>query len=302
MDLRCLAVVVVLAMSACMPAPSTALTRRSEATAACPVNASAMDGWSERAPPQRIFGNSWYVGTCGISSILITSDQGHLLIDGATEAAGPLIEANIRALGFDPHDIRYIVNSHEHFDHAGGIDYLQRATGAEVRLREPAIASFQRGQSDRGDPQFLDRSGVFPPVSHIVAVADGETLRVGPLALTAHATPGHTPGGTSWSWRSCDGQRCLDMAYVDSLSAISDSQYRYGPRPDVVDAFYQSFDTVAALACDILMTPHPSASQWWARMDGAAPLIDADACRRIADKGRHSFEKRLRDEQSGAAP
>lgn len=260
-----------------------------------------MDGWSDRAPPRRIFGNTWYVGTCGIASILVTSAQGHVLIDGATEAAGPLIEANIRALGFDPHDVRTILNSHEHFDHAAGIAYLQRATGAEVRVREPAVAVLQRGQSDRSDPQFLDLPK-FPPVAEVHALTDGETARVGELALTAHATPGHTAGSTTWTWRSCEGERCLGIAYADSLTAISDKQYRYGATPGVADAFRRTFDAVAALPCDILITPHPAASDLFARMAGKAPLVDDGACRRYAGKARANFEKRLSDEQAGTAP
>lgn len=300
--MRWLIVWVLLASSACRSALPSGEAGSDDAIPACPADAGPMDGWSERAPPRRIYGNSWYVGSCGITAVLVTSEQGHVLIDGATQAAGPLIHANILALGFDPQDVRYILNSHEHFDHAGGIDYLQRATGAQVRLRAPAIATFQRGQSDRSDPQFLDASGRFPPVGHIAAVADGETLHVGPLALTAHATPGHTPGGTSWTWRSCDGERCLAMAYVDSLSALSDAEYRFGSAPGTVDAFRQTFARVAELPCDILLTPHPAASQLWARIDGALPLIDASACRRYADRGRASFEKRLQDEQAADSP
>ncbi len=288
----------------CLPAAcSLSANRPAAATAvpSCPADASPMDGWSDRAPPRRIFGNTWYVGTCGIASILVTSAQGHVLIDGATEAAGPLIEANIRALGFDPQDVKYIVNSHEHHDHAAGIAYLQRATGAEVRVREPAAAALLRGQGDRSDPQFLD-SPRFPPVANVRALAEDETLRVGDLALTAHATPGHTPGSTSWTWRSCEGDRCLDIAYADSLTAISDKQYRYSDNPNVVDAFRKTLDTVTALPCDVLLTPHPAASNLFARLDGKAPLTDAGACKRYADGARAKLEQRLSDERNGTAP
>jgi metallo-beta-lactamase class B len=120
--------------------------------------------------------------------------------------------------------------------------------------------------------------------------------------LTAHATPGHTPGSTSWTWQSCEGDRCLDIAYADSLSALSDKQYRYGTTPGAADAFRQTFDTVAALPCDILMTPHPAASNLLARLDGKAPLIDASACKTYADNARQNFEQRLQDEKNGTAP
>jgi metallo-beta-lactamase class B len=262
----------------------------------CPANAKPTEGWDTRAPPRKIFGNTYYVGTCGLSSILVTSPRGHVLIDGATEKAGPLIEANVRKLGFDPKDIKLILNSHEHFDHAAGIAYLQGITGADMAARSPAVATLQRGQSDRSDPQFLDLQK-FLPVANIRTIADGETVHVGELALTAHATPGHTPGSTSWVWQSCEDKRCLNIAYADSLSALSDKQYRYGTTPGVADAFARTFDTVAALPCNILLTPHPAASNLFARLDGKAPLVDTDACKHYADNAHKNFEQRLQDEK-----
>jgi metallo-beta-lactamase class B len=260
-----------------------------------------MDGWDERAPPRKVFGNTWYVGTCGITALLVTSAKGHVLIDGATEAAGPLIEANIRVLGFDPRDVKTILNSHQHFDHAGGIAYLQRATGAEVRVSATTAATLRRGRSDRGDPQFLGLPGI-PPVANVQILANGETVHVGGLALTAHPTPGHTPGGTSWSWISCEGARCLHIVYVDSVSAIGDGAFRYGDRPEYVAAFRQGLDAIAALPCDVLLTPHPGASGMWPRLHGAAPLVDAGACKAYAENGRAGLAARLEKERTGQAP
>ena len=271
---------------------------------ACPAGAGVMEGWNDRAPPRRIFGNAWYVGTCGLSAVLVTSDQGHVLIDGGTVAAGPLIEANIRALGFDPHAVKYLLNSHEHSDHAAGLAHLQAATGAPLMARAPAVATLRRGRSDRSDPQYLEPGGTFPPVADVAVIADGEVVHVGPLALTAHATPGHTPGGTSWTWRSCEGARCLDIAYTDSVSAISDAQYRYQDHPEMVAAFRRGLDTLAALPCDILVTPHPLGSDLFARLsaDGAPPLADEGACRRYAQNGRAGLDTRLKEEAAGRKP
>ena len=124
----------------------------------------------------------------------------------------------------------------------------------------------------RTDPQFTSIEG-FPPVPHVRRVVDDEVVRLGPIALTAHATPGHTPGSTSWTWDSCAGSRCLHLAYVDSVTAISDEQYRYtdeGQHPGVVDRFRQSIATVAALPCDVLLTPHPFVSDMFARLGANA--------------------------------
>lgn len=258
-------------------------------------------GWNDPAPPAHVFGNVYYVGTCGITSLLVTSAQGHVLLDGAAGKAGPLIARNIEALGFKLADVKYILNSHEHGDHAGGIAHLQRVTGASVLAREPAIATLERGHGDRGDPQFLQLPD-FPPVAHIRAIADGETVKLDTLALTAHATPGHAPGGTSWTWRSCEGARCLAFAYADSVSAISDKQYRYADHSGYVAAFRNSLDTIAALPCDVLLTPHPNGSNLFERIAGRAPLVDADACSRYAQTGRDGLEARLHAEQDGPAP
>lgn len=271
---------------------------------ACPADATVMDGWNDRAPPRRVFGNTWFVGTCGLTALLVTSEQGHVLIDGGTEAAGPLIEANIRALGFDPKDVKYLLNSHEHFDHAAGLAYLQGVTGAPLLARQPGIATLRSGRSDRSDPQQLEEHSTFPPVAHVEAIGDGDTVWVGPLALTAHATPGHTPGGTSWTWRSCDGERCLDIAYTDSVGAVSDDEYRYLDHPGMVDAFRRGLDTIATLPCDVQIAPHPLVSDLFARLQGApgSPLVDANACKLYAQAGIARLEKRLGDEAAGIQP
>jgi metallo-beta-lactamase class B len=284
------------------PAVGTALPSAAPAKIPeCPANASVMDGWDDRAPPRKVFGNVYYVGTCGITALLVTSSQGHVLLDGATEPAGPAIAANIEALGFKLADIKFILNSHEHSDHAGGLAYLQRVTGAVVLAGEPSVATLERGASDRGDPQFgvLEK---FPPVANVRLLVDGRTVRVGDLALTAHATPGHAPGSTSWTWVSCEGSHCLQMVYADSLSAASDRTYRFSDHPDYVAAFHHSIDTVASLPCDILVSPHPLASDLFARFDGKAPLVDADACKRYADNARSRLEQRLQDEKNHGTP
>ena len=274
---------------------------------AAPATCAANAGWDDPATPRRIHGNTWYVGTCGISALLVTSPEGHVLIDGATPAGGAQIVANIRTLGFDPGDVRAIVFSHEHFDHVGGLAELQRSTGAPVLARAPAVATLGRGTSDRSDPQFLVLEA-FAPVANVQAIADDEVVRVGPLSLQAVPTPGHTPGGTSWTWRSCDGGDCLQIVYADSLTAISDDVFRYGDEtahPGYAAAFRATLDRVAALPCDVLVTPHPSASRLWSRLgpDAGEPLADRDACRAYAQGARERLDKRLADEAAdGAAP
>lgn len=271
---------------------------------AAPVACAADAGWDDPAAPRRIHGNTWYVGTCGISALLVASPEGHVVIDGATPKGGAQIVANIRALGFEPGDVRAIVFSHEHFDHAGGLAELQRATGAPVLARAPAVATLERGASDRNDPQFLVLEA-FAPVADVRTITDDETVQVGPLSLQAVPTPGHTPGGTSWTWRSCDGDDCRQFVYADSLTAISDDVYRYGDddaHPGYLAVFRATLDRVAALPCDVLVTPHPSASRLWSRVgpDASEPLVNHDACRAYAQGARERLDKRLADEAATA--
>lgn len=176
--------------------PSTAQPRLSASahTASCAADAGVMDGWDTPAPPHTVFANVHYVGTCGITAVLLTSAQGHILIDGGTPAAGPAIAASIQALGYRLEDIGYLLVSHEHYDHAGGLAWLQQASGAVVLARPAAVDALRRGHNDRSDPQSgaLDD---FPAIANVRAIGDGQTVRLGPLAVTAHATPGHAPGG-----------------------------------------------------------------------------------------------------------
>ena len=263
-------------------------------------------GWSAPARPAHVFGNSWYVGTCAISSILITSPQGHILIDGATAEAAPSIEANVRALGFRVEDIRYILVSHEHLDHVGGIAHLQGASAASVIAREPAAATLQRGTNDRDDPQF-GVLGDFPPVRTIRRIKDGDKLTLGAVTVTAHATPAHTRGSTSWTWESCESGTCHSMAYADSLTAISAEDYRFideQAHPGLADRVRKAFKVIADLPCDILMTPHPGASKLLARLGPGAnqALVDPAACARYAAQASANFDARLAREQAQERP
>ena len=256
-------------------------------------------GWDEPAAPFRIHGNTWYVGTCGISALLVASPDGHVLVDAATPKAGPQILANIRALGFDPEDVRAIVFSHEHFDHVGGLAAVQAASGAPVYAPPAAIATLRRGASDAADPQFGELED-FDPVADVRPLPASRMVGVGALQLQAIATPGHAVGGTSWTWRSCEGADCRTLVYADSLTAVSADGYRCSDHPEAVARLRESFARVAALECGILVTPHPAASGLWARLGPSAtrPLAEADACRSYADAAAARLEQRLAREAS----
>jgi metallo-beta-lactamase class B len=286
-----LALAIVLA--GCVPAPLQPRVSRGVLPAELAAACKGKDGWDDPAPPSRLHGSTYYVGTCGIAALLIATERGHVLIDGGTAKGGALISANIRTLGLDPGDVRWILSTHEHFDHAGGIAELQRLTGAKVAAVAASAAVLRSGKPAAADPQ----SGVLPamaPVKVARVLRDGDTIRLGSLTMVAHATPGHAPGSTSWTWRSCDVDGCRDIAYVDSVSAISDQQYRFSAHPDYVAAFKRSLDRIAALPCDFLISPHPSASRLFERL--AEGSEEPGDCPLYAERGRAGLAKRLAEE------
>jgi metallo-beta-lactamase class B len=281
-----------------------------------PKSCEGCDFWSQPGEPFHVFGNTWYVGPANLSSVLIHSKDGAILLDGGLPQSAAQIMANIRKLGFKVEDVRVIVNSHAHYDHAGGIAELQQASGARVYASEASRRAFERGLAMPEDPQFAfgDEHNSFPAIRRVSTVKDGETLRVGSLAITAHYTPGHTQGGTTWTWRDCEGaganQRCIDVVYADSLNSVSAPGFRFSGdarHASRVKSFEQSMDKVAALPCDLLLAPHPELVDVKGKLakrasDAAVnPFIDPGACRAYAEAARERLHKRVSEEAASAA-
>lgn len=269
-------------------------------------------GWNVAHAPFRVFGNTYYVGVAGLSSILITSGKDAILLDGGLPQSAPLIDANIRKLGFKTEDIRLIVNSHAHYDHAGGIAALQRASGAAVAASAAGKRALEQGGPTPDDPQhgFGREANAFPAVRNVRAVADGETLRAGDVAVTAHLTPGHTPGSTSWSWRACEGSRCYDIVYADSLNAVAAPAFRFSgdaAHPSIVETFRASMAKVAALPCDIIVTVHPSLADLDGKLARRAakpasdPFVDPAGCRTYAADALKRLDARVAEEARSKA-
>lgn len=258
-----------------------------------PMVCASCDGWNGPREPFRVFGNTYFVGMAGVSSVLIASEDGLILLDGGLSQSAPAIDAHIRALGFRTGDIKLIGASHEHYDHVGGIAALQRFSGAPVAMSAAGARALAQGEPTSDDPQYAfgRRANAFPRVENLRVVADGETLTVGSLAITAHLTPGHTPGAVTWSWRSCEGARCADIVYVDSLNPVSAPGFRFtgdASRASQIPAFRRSLERVAALPCDIVIAVHPAAADLDGKLARRAanperdPFIDPDGCRTYA--------------------
>jgi metallo-beta-lactamase class B len=271
-----------------------------------PSTCDLCEAWNAAQQPFRVFANTYYVGVAGLSAILITSSRGHVLLDGGLPQSAPRIDASIRSLGFRTDDVVLIASSHAHFDHAGGIAALQRRSGATVAASAAGARALEHGEPVPDDPQFAfgrARMG-FPSVSRARIVADNETVRAGGLAITAHLTPGHTPGSTSWTWRSCDEARCLDIVYADSLNPVSAPTFRFSDHPGLVERFRESITGVARLPCDILLSVHPDFSNMGeklagrARADGPDPFIDRSACGAYAERAPKALERRVAEERA----
>jgi len=279
--------------------PSTA----AEFTADPPHDCEYCAAWSQPREPFRVFANTWFVGG-GVSSILITSDKGHVLIDGGLTQSAPQIAANIAKLGFRLEDVKYILNSHTHYDHAGGIAALQRASGARVVASPASKRALEGGGPMTDDPQFGfgPEHNNFPAVRNVRAIADGETLHVGDISITAHFTPGHTPGGTTWTWNSCQNDNCMSMVYADSLNSISAPGFKFSADAIRVKTFEKSINAVAGVECGILLTPHPEAFDLDAKLARRAadpqsnPFLDRNACKVYAEGARERLAKRLAEE------
>jgi metallo-beta-lactamase class B len=266
----------------------------------------ACDEWNIPREPFRLFGNSYYVGTDGLSAILIVGDAGLVLLDGGLEQSAALIDANIRKLGFRTEDVKLIVNSHGHYDHAGGIAALQRASGAIVAASPSGADALQRGENTTDDPQFGfgKADNAFPPVKNVKVIKDGEVLRVGNVAITAVFTPGHTPGSTTWTWQSCESAKCLNMVYADSVSAVAAPGFKFTDSPERVNSFRRSISRLGELPCDIVVSTHPQATRLDAKLKmraarngaGPDPLVD-QGCKALAATALKGLDARIAEEK-----
>jgi metallo-beta-lactamase class B len=291
-------------------APDVSLTAQSPTPSTAQgvtPNCSSCAAWNTPQAPFRVFGNTYYVGTHGLSAVLITSERGHILIDGGLAESAPLIAASIRGLGFRVEDVRVMLNSHVHFDHAGGMAALQRLSGAEVFASTHSRPVLESGNTGTDDPQFGELIAI-EAVPNVRAIPADGVVRVGDLSLHALATGGHTPGGTSWTWTSCEGDRCLALVYGDSQSAISAEGFLFSSSttyPRALADFEAGFAALEGARCDILLTPHPDGSALWerlARREGgdADAMRDSTACRRYAAAARDGLARRLvRERQPG---
>lgn len=285
-------------LAGCATAPAAApLADASAGQKAWAAACEDFDDWDKPGPPFRIYGNTYYVGTCGITALLIADPDGHTVIDSGTDEGAKVVLANIRALGFEPKDVETLLTSHEHFDHVGGMARLQAATGATIVTPGAAAEVLRTGVTDPRDPQAGSGHPPFPPVTgKIIPLeeVDGVLLETWPFKRIP--TPGHTLGAMSWRWEACERASCKSIVYADSLNPISADGYRFADHPDLVADFRDGVAQVAEAPCDIVLAPHPGAVALRARLAGDRPLIDSGGCKAFAATANDRMDKRLATE------
>ncbi|MBV7260084.1 subclass B3 metallo-beta-lactamase [Erythrobacter crassostreae] len=256
------------------------------------------DDWDKPAPPFEVYRDTYYVGTCGIASILITDDDGHILIDSGTDAGADVVLDNIASLGFEAENVRFLLISHEHFDHVGGLAKIQEATGGVVVSSEAAKPVLITGETAKDDPQ-AGMHDAFAGVRVDATVGSGGMVRSGSAIIRAIETPGHSPGALSWAWQKCR-ERCENIVYADSLSPISRDDYRFGDHPDYVTGYRAGLVELGREGCTILLTPHPSHSRMIRRMAERRLIENAPGarpCKQYAAGKLLDLETRLANEE-----
>ncbi|MFA6116174.1 MAG: subclass B3 metallo-beta-lactamase [Sphingomonas sp.] len=264
--------------------------------------------WLTPQEPVRVHGNFYLVGFGGLNVGLIRTSAGLILIDGAVPQAVAGIEDHLRQLGFKVTDVKFILSTEPHYDHAGGIAALARDSGAKVVASRAGAQVLGLGQSLADDPQF-GQLAPYPAVAGVLTLEDGEKLRLGDTVITARATPGHTAGSMSWTWRNCAGSTCRNMVFGASLNPVSTESWGFSDpkHAATVAAFRKTFKAFATLPCDILVTSHPDASGGDVKLakfrasQTPNPFVDPGACRAYAAKYEGLLDARIARERSGTA-
>ena len=252
--------------------------------------------WLQPMAPLQIADHTWQIGTENLTALLVQTAEGAVLLDGGMPQMASHLLDNMKARGVAPQDLRLILLSHAHADHAGPVAELKRRSGAHVVANAESAVLLARGGSD--DLHFGD--GItYPPASADRIVMDGEVVKVGGIEFTAHFMPGHTPGSTAWTWSDTREGKPVRIAYADSLSAPGYQLQGNARYPRLVDDYKRSFATVRALPCDVLLTPHPGTSNW-DYAAGARAGAKALTCKAYADAAEQKFDAQLAKETAGA--
>jgi metallo-beta-lactamase class B len=254
--------------------------------------------WTEPFAPFRVAGNIFFVGTRGVSSFLLTTPDGHILLDTGLEQAVSQVRANVENLGFSLRDIKIILSSHAHFDHVEGHAEMQRLTGATVMAVGEDAAALSSGK----DNSALGASG-WKPVKVGRVLRDGDTVTLGGTTLTAHLTPGHTKGCTTWTTMVTDGGKSLRVVFVGGTSVNQGVQLLDNTRhPSIVADYDRTFKVLKELQADIFLAQHPNMFQMEEKVArtkaGGNPFVDPEGYKKFVAESEQSYLAQLKRERA----
>jgi metallo-beta-lactamase class B len=256
--------------------------------------------WNRPVAPFHIIGNIYYVGVSGVTSFLITTAQGHILVDGGFPETAPIIAKNIAALGFRMQDVKVLLNSHAHYDHCGGLAELKRLSGAQMVASRADAEVLESG--GRVSFEGWKNSG-FPPVKVDRVIADEETVRLGDVALTANLTPGHTKGCTTWTMPVNVAGKTYHVVFFCSTSVPGYRLVNNLKYPEIAADYQRSFARLRRLPCDVFLAPHGGffhLAEKRARLGkgGANPFVDPTEFRTFLDNSERDFQRELKKQQA----
>ena len=222
------------------------------ATAAAPSSSD----WSQPFPPFKIADNLYYVGTRGLANYLITTPEGHILINSDLEEHVPMIRQSVEQLGFKFTDIKILVISHGHWDHNAGSAMIKQLTGAKYHVMEPDVSVVETG--GHSDPNYGHVPTTHYPATKVDRVLhDGDEVRLGGAVLVARLTPGHTPGCTTWTMRVTDGGKTYNAVIIGSPNVNEGYKLVNHPKyPNIATDYAKTFEILKSLPCDLFLGAH----------------------------------------------
>jgi metallo-beta-lactamase class B len=263
------------------------------------------NAWKAPVPPRRLLGSIHYVGAIGVSSYLITTRDGHILLDTGFEDTVPIIRAGVEQLGFQLRDIKLILSSHAHIDHTGGHATMKQLTGAAILASAADARVLESGGRDDFIP-FPQDLIVYPPVQVDRIVQDRERVTLGDVTLTAHLTPGHTRGATTWTMEVTESGQSHNVVFFSSASLNSGTRLLGQPAyPEIVDDFERTFNRLKSLPCDVFFAPHGgqfAMAEKFARLDRGEknPFVDPEGWRALLGSAEKAYRDQLAAEQAAA--
>ena len=267
------------------------------------VNDAERRAWNRPVKPFRVAGNIYYVGVEGVASYLITTPQGHILMDSGFAETVPRIQDSLKQLGFRLEDVKVLINSHAHFDHAGGLARLKKLTGAKLMVSEADAKLIADG--GRSDFQWGDNTSFhFEPAEVDRLLRDKDKVELGGVTMVARITPGHTKGCTTWTMKVREAGRDLDVVFVGSTTIPGYKLLNNSAYPNIVEDYAYTFSLLTTLKCDVFLAPHGSffgLDEKRALLEKGSktnPFIDPQSYRRFINATERAYQKQLKEERA----